>query len=141
LFNATETSMSSGTALITGASSGIGAIYADRLARRGHDLILVARNRERLDARARRLSDDTGRAIKVIVADLNDKADLAQVEQVLRSDATITVLVNNAGIEAVAPLVDSDIDEMKRMNMRPKLSRSAPAARYGVSALNSKGRG
>jgi len=115
MFNATETSMSSGTALITGASSGIGAIYADRLARRGHDLILVARNRERLDALARRLSYDTGRAIKVIVADLNDKADLAQVEQVLRSDATITVLVNNAGIGAVAPLVDSDIDEMERM--------------------------
>jgi len=113
MFNATETSMSSGTALITGASSGIGAIYADRLARRGHDLILVARNRERLDALARRLSEDTGRAIKVIVADLNNKADLAQVEQVLRSDATITVLVNNAGIGAVAPLVDSDIDEME----------------------------
>ena len=68
MFNATENSMSSGTALITGASTGIGAIYADRLARRGHDLILVARNRERLDARARRLSEDTGRAIKVIVA-------------------------------------------------------------------------
>jgi short-subunit dehydrogenase len=115
MFNATENSMSSGTALITGASSGIGAIYADRLARRGHDLILVARNRERLDALARRLSYDTGRAIKVIVADLNDKADLAQVEQVLRSDASVTVLVNNAGIGAVASLVDSDIDEMERM--------------------------
>jgi short-subunit dehydrogenase len=115
MFNATENSMSSGTALITGASSGIGAIYADRLARRGHDLILVARNRERLDALARRLSYDTGHAVKVIVADLNDKADLAQVEQVLRSDATITVLVNNAGIGAVASFVDSDIDEMERM--------------------------
>src|SRR5713101_8185559 len=69
---------SKGTALITGASSGIGAIYADRLARRGHDLILVARNRERLDALATRLTDDTGRSVEVIVADLNDKADLAR---------------------------------------------------------------
>src|SRR3954469_13438344 len=89
---------STGTALITGASSGIGAIYADRLASRGHDLILVARNRERLDALATRLTDDTGCSVEVIVADLNNKADLARVEQVLRTDASITVLVNNAGI-------------------------------------------
>ena len=66
---------SKGTALITGASSGIGAIYADRLARRGHDLILVARNRERLDALATRLAVDTGRSVEVIVADLNNMAD------------------------------------------------------------------
>jgi len=115
MFKATENSMSSGTALITGASSGIGAIYADRLARRGHDLILVARNRERLDALARRLSDDTGRAVTVIVADLNDKADLAQVEQVLRSDAGITILVNNAGIALTGDLADTDPDRLDRM--------------------------
>jgi len=74
------------TAVITGASSGIGAIYADRLARRGHDLILVARNRERLDALATRLTDDIGRSVKVIVADLNNKADLVRVERVLRTE-------------------------------------------------------
>jgi hypothetical protein len=104
-----------GTALITGASSGIGAIYADRLAKRGHDLILVARNRERLDALAARLVDDTGRSVKVIVADLNDKADLARVEQVLRADTSITVLVNNAGVGAPTPMLDSDIDKLERM--------------------------
>src|SRR5829696_6162024 len=87
-----------GTALITGASSGIGAVYADRLARRGHDLILVARNRERLEALATRLTDNTGRCVEVIVADLNNRADLARIEQVLRTDASITVLVNNAGV-------------------------------------------
>jgi uncharacterized protein len=109
------TTNSKGTVLITGASSGIGAIYADRLARRGHDLILVARNRERLDALATRLTDDTGHSVEVIVADLNNKADLARVEQVLRTDSSITVLVNNAGVGAPATLLDSDIDQMDRM--------------------------
>ena len=88
-----------GTALITGASSGIGAIYADRLARRGHDLILVARNRERLEALATRLTDNTGRSVEVIVADLNNRADVARVEQVLRTDASITVSVRSCRFE------------------------------------------
>src|SRR6188472_1285587 len=96
-----------GTALITGASSGIGAVYADRLARRGHDLILVARNGERLDVLATRIAEDTGRSVKVIVADLNDKNQVALVEQVLRTDPAITMLVNNAGIGATAPLLEA----------------------------------
>ena len=60
-----------GTALITGSSSGIGAIYADRLARRGYDLILVARDKTRLDALASKLTKETGRKIEVLPADLN----------------------------------------------------------------------
>lgn len=64
---------SKGTALVTGASSGIGAIYADRLARRGHDLILVARNQQRLEKLATRIRADTGCSVQVIVADLNDR--------------------------------------------------------------------
>src|SRR5262250_3242276 len=101
---------SQGTALITGASSGIGAIYADRLARRGHDLILVARDRRRLDAIAGRLSGLTGRSVQTLAADLNDRAALSRVEDVSRSDASITMLVNNAGVGAPAPLLDSDLD-------------------------------
>src|SRR4051812_46440487 len=104
-----------GTALITGASTGIGAVYADRLARRGYDLILVARNRDRLDALATCLANETGRSVRTISADLNDSADLTQVEQALRTDSTITMLVNNAGIGATAPLLDADIDAMVRM--------------------------
>ena len=71
-----STTETKGTALITGASSGIGAIYADRLARRGYDLILVARNRSRLAALAQRLENETGRSVKTIAANLYDKADL-----------------------------------------------------------------
>jgi uncharacterized protein len=104
-----------GTALITGASSGIGAIYADRLARRGYDLILVARNRERLDELASRLSDATGRSVQTFPADLNDKSDLARVEDLLRTDQSITVLVNNAGFGATTPLLASDVSKMDEM--------------------------
>lgn len=104
-----------GTALITGASTGIGAVYADRLARRGYDLILVARNRERLDALAKRITTETHRSVEVLAADLNDKADLARVEEKLRADASITLLVNNAGIAAVTPLAASDVDRMESM--------------------------
>jgi short-subunit dehydrogenase len=104
-----------GAALITGASSGIGAIYADRLARRGYDLILVARNQDRLHALANRISNETGRSVETIAADLTDKADLARVENVLRTDASITMLVNNAGVGATAPLLASDIGKMDDM--------------------------
>ena len=95
-----------GTALVTGASSGIGAVYADRLANRGYDLILVARNGGRLDAVAKRIKDATGRAIEVVAADLNNKADLRRVETLLRTNAGITMLVNNAGVGALHPLLE-----------------------------------
>ena len=87
-----------GTALITGASSGIGALYAEKLAQRGYDLILVARNREQLNALASSISTRTGRAVEVLPTDLNNRAELARVEEQLRTDASITLLVNNAGI-------------------------------------------
>jgi short-subunit dehydrogenase len=108
-------SKSLGTALITGASTGIGAIYADRLAKRGYDLILVARNRERLDTLAGRLIGETGRAIEIVTADLSDKADLGRIEILLRTDTRITMLVNNAGVAAIAPLLDSDVEKMDDM--------------------------
>ncbi|WP_397409360.1 SDR family NAD(P)-dependent oxidoreductase [Polaromonas sp.] len=104
-----------GTALVTGSSSGIGAVYADRLARRGYDLILVARNRDRLDGLARRLADETGRNIEVLAADLSKKSDLARIESLLRTDASITLLVNNAGLGATAPLLASDVEKMTDM--------------------------
>ena len=104
-----------GAALVTGASSGIGAVYADRLAKRGYDLILVARNEERLQSLAARLTSETGRSIDVLVADLGKKADLGKVESVLRDDPRITMLVNNAGAASVAPLLKADVEKMEAM--------------------------
>jgi uncharacterized protein len=108
-------SSSKGTAVITGASSGIGAIYADRLASWGYDLILVARNRERLSAVAKRVSEDTGRSAEIIVADLGNRADLVHVEDRLRTDASITLLVNNAGVGVPTPFLAADIDKIDQM--------------------------
>jgi short-subunit dehydrogenase len=110
-----STTVSKGTALITGASSGIGAVYADRLARQGYDLILVARNSERLRAAATRLTAETGRTVEIVTADLTDAADLANVETLLKTDSSITLLVNNAGVGATAPLLKSDVDKMQAM--------------------------
>jgi len=106
---------SPGTALVTGASSGIGALYAQRLAHRGHDLILVARNGSRLSALAGRIHAATGRTVRTITADLSDASDLARVEETLRTDASITMLVNNAGVGATAPLLQADVDKMSEL--------------------------
>jgi short-subunit dehydrogenase len=104
-----------GTALVTGASTGIGAVYADRLARRGYDLVLVARNQQRLDAFAAHLADSTHRSVEVVAADLSSKKDLLAVETRLHTDTRITMLVNNAGVASATPLLSSDVDEMEAM--------------------------
>ncbi len=106
---------SKGLAVITGASSGIGAVYADRLARRGYDLLLVARNQKNMDQLAEKLAAETGRKVETLAADLTNPGDLARVEQVLRKDSRVAMLVNNAGVGATAPLVKSDVGEMTRM--------------------------
>jgi len=108
-------SKSMGLAVITGASSGIGAIYADRLARRGYDLLLVARDRERMEILAKALTADTGHTVDVLGADLADAKDLAGVERILREDPRITLLLNNAGTASTDSLLDSDVAEMSRM--------------------------
>jgi short-subunit dehydrogenase len=125
-----------GTALITGASAGIGAVYADRLARRGYDLILVARDKPRLALLAQRLRRATGRSVETVAADLNDRRDLARVEAILRANASITLLVNNAGVGATAPLLNADIekmDDMIRLNVSA-LTRLTYAAVPGLVA-------
>jgi uncharacterized protein len=119
--NTESTSGITGTALVTGASSGIGAVYAERLAHRGYDLILVARNRQRLDALAARLTAETGRDVKTVAVDLTNDADLGRIEAILRTNPSITMLVNSAGAAALGPLVDTGIarvDEMIALNVR-----------------------
>jgi short-subunit dehydrogenase len=121
---------SKGTALVTGASSGIGAIYAERLAARGYDLILVARNQDRLTELAKRLASQFHRRTEVIVADLTGDG-LATVEAVLRQNTSISLLVNNAGILAAGPLLSSDLnrmDEMIAINVRAPMRLAYAAA-------------
>lgn len=105
-----------GTALVTGASSGIGATYADRLARRGYDLVLVARDAKRLADLAGRLASDHGVTAQVLPADLSKHSDVLAVEKRLREDLSITLFVNNAGIGPKGPLIgDDDLDYLDQM--------------------------
>jgi uncharacterized protein len=96
-------------AVVTGASSGIGAVYADRLAGRGYDLILVARRVDRLEALAKSITDKHGAKVEVVAADLEKDADLARVEKILATNAAVRVLVNNAGLARLSPLATSPV--------------------------------
>ncbi|WP_416048379.1 SDR family NAD(P)-dependent oxidoreductase [Cupriavidus basilensis] len=106
---------SNATVLITGASSGIGATYAERFARRGHHLVLVARDKSRLDALAAHLRKETNVAVDVLQADLTQAADLATVESRLRADTSIGILINNAGIAQSGGFVEQTADSIERL--------------------------
>jgi short-subunit dehydrogenase len=129
-----------GTALITGASSGIGAVYADRLARRGYDLVLVARDAQRLKAAAHRIGVATGRAIEVVGADLTVKADQQRIERILQTDERITLLVNNAGVGATRPMVDSDVESLDMM-IQLNVTALTRLARAAAPAFVARGKG
>jgi short-subunit dehydrogenase len=121
-----------GTALITGASSGIGAVYADRLAKRGHDLILVARDEARLNEAAGRLRAAHGVSVLTLPADLTAETGLAAVERRLESDPSIALFVNNAGIGVLVPLIDmspASIGGLIQLNVLAATRLAAAAAR------------
>lgn len=103
------------TVLITGASTGIGAVYAERFAQRGHDLVLVARDQARLDTLAARLRSEHDVTIDVIPADLTQLADLSTVENLLRDDARIGILVNNAGAALSGNFIDQSTDSVAQL--------------------------
>ena len=106
---------SQGTALVTGASSGIGAVYAQRLAARGVDLLLVARDLQRLEEAASQLRAEHGVQVEVLKADLTQKEDVLKLEQRLRSDSSINLLLNNAGVAADGLLANADTDQLERL--------------------------
>lgn len=105
----------SSSVLVTGASSGIGRVYADRFARRGHELVLVARDTGRLQALATELRAEYGVAADVLPADLTNPSELAAVEQRLREDNRIGILVNNAGAAARGGFAGADNDALDRL--------------------------
>lgn len=128
------------TAMVTGASTGIGAIYADRLAHRGHDLILVARNIARLEALAARLRAETGRSITVLPADLTDPNQLATVTQAIANTPNLGLLVNNAGMALSGTLTTASETDVARLIA---LNITAPAllARAAAIRLRQSGAG
>lgn len=103
------------TVLITGASTGIGATYAARFARRGHDLVLAARDKARLEALAARLRADHGVAVDVLQADLTRSTDLTVLETRLRDDARIGVLINNAGMAQSGGFLQQTSETIERL--------------------------
>lgn len=113
--NAMSTPKSAPKVLITGASTGIGATYADRFARRGHDLVLVARDATRMQALAERLRQQNGVTVDILQADLTKAADLATVETRLRDDASIGILINNAGTAIGGSFVEQSTDDVARL--------------------------
>lgn len=120
------------TVLITGASTGIGAVYADRFAKRGHNLILVARDFQRLETLANRLWEQHGVNVAIEAADLTDRSQLERIEQLIASDPHIGVLVNNAGIAVSKPVIGSTPDDFQKLI---DLNVTA-AARLGIAAAN-----
>jgi short-subunit dehydrogenase len=101
------------TALITGASTGIGAAYAERMAQRGNDLILVARDAMRLHQVASGIGNMTGVAIDILPADLTSDSDRALVERRLREDPGISILVNNAGVSSDTTILNAEPDRLE----------------------------
>lgn len=129
-----------GRALITGASTGIGAVYADRLAHRGYDLLLVARDGQRLETVAKRLRQETGVDVQILVADLTQKADLQRVESVLRDDPRISLLLNNAGVAMNGALAEANPEELESMILLNVLAPSRLAA-AALPGFMTRGRG
>lgn len=124
-----------GTALVTGASSGIGAIYADRLAKRGFDLVLVARDGARMTALAERLRDGTGVAVEVAPADLTADGDVTKIEERL-AQGDVTLLINNAGMSLNGGILDNGPAEFARivaLNVTAPTRLAAAAAKSFVA--------
>jgi short-subunit dehydrogenase len=128
------------TALITGASSGLGAEYARRLAAAGTDLILTARRRDRLEELARELRDRHGVAVEVIEADLAQDDGIGLVERRIAEDPALDLLVNNAGFGGRGGFVRGEIGD--HMNMvRVHVDATVRLTRAALPGMIARGRG
>jgi len=136
------------TVFITGASSGIGATYAERFARRGHNLIIVARDKSRLEALATRLRAEHQVSVEVLQADLTNTAELSVLEARLRDDAGIGILINNAGMaqaggflqqsgEAIERQITLNTTALTRLAaaIAPRLAQSATGAIVNIGSV------
>jgi uncharacterized protein len=103
-------------ALITGASSGIGATFARQLAARGYDLVLVARRRDLLEQQARAIRDAYSAQAEILTADLTRDADLKAVEDRIAAAPNLEFLVNNAGFGIVGRFFSVPLDGQDRMH-------------------------
>jgi len=102
-------------AVITGASSGLGAVFARKLAAE-HDLLLIARRKERLEALAAELSAQYGCGVDVLAADLTDEEDLAVVADRIAAEKNLALLVNNAGFGTRGLFWEQDLEAQKQMH-------------------------
>lgn len=124
------------TTLITGASSGIGATYAERFAARGHNLVLAARDTAKLNALADHLRTAHGIKVDVIRADLTKTSDITALEQRITADTSIGILINNAGASLPGTFLTQTpeaIDDLIRLNVTAvtRLARAA-AVRFAA---------
>lgn len=105
-----------GTAVITGASAGIGKVYANRLAEQGFDLLLIARRADSLSELAQSLSAQFGIRATFLAEDLTTRSGIEAVVAAVTGDATITMLVNNAGAGTLSGFTDADFSKLETMN-------------------------
>lgn len=127
-------------ALVTGASSGIGEVYAEHLARTGHDLVLVARREDRLRALADRLAEAHGIEAEVLPADLSQREGVATVCRRVEEGGPVDLVINNAGYAARGLVAELDPDKLEHMLMVNvvALSRISHAA---MARMRAAGRG
>jgi short-subunit dehydrogenase len=127
-------------ALVTGASSGIGAAFAERLARDQYDLIVVARRRERLEALAKRLRETHHVAVEVMAADLTQPGELHAVEMRIAEDTALELLVNNAGFGGYMPFIKLDPDRAEEL-IRLQVTAVTRLTRAALPGMIARGHG
>ncbi|TFI58506.1 SDR family oxidoreductase [Sphingomonas parva] len=127
-------------ALVTGASSGIGRVYAEHLARTGHDLILVARRADRLQALADALAQEHRIEIEVLPADLGESDGVETVARRIEAGARIDMLINNAGYAARARVAELDFAALEAM-LRVNILALARLSQAALKRMIEVGRG